>query len=91
MKVERVTALSKNIAYAVASADVYGIARSEDLPLTEAAPLRPTSPYAAASAQPAPAGRPAKPRPADRRMGAHVHGARETGVREQPSAVPAGA
>jgi GDP-4-dehydro-6-deoxy-D-mannose reductase len=32
---------------AVASADVYGIARSEDLPLTEAAPLRPTSPYAA--------------------------------------------
>ncbi len=32
---------------AVASADVYGIARAEDLPLTEEAPLRPTSPYAA--------------------------------------------
>ena len=32
---------------AVASADVYGVVREEDLPLTEDAPLRPTSPYAA--------------------------------------------
>lgn len=31
----------------VASADVYGIVREDELPLTEAAPLRPTSPYAA--------------------------------------------
>ena len=32
---------------AVASADVYGVVREADLPLTEEAPLRPTSPYAA--------------------------------------------
>lgn len=32
---------------AVASADVYGVVTEDDLPLTEAAPLRPTSPYAA--------------------------------------------
>jgi GDP-4-dehydro-6-deoxy-D-mannose reductase len=32
---------------AVASADVYGVVREADLPLTEDAPLRPTSPYAA--------------------------------------------
>src|SRR5690606_19151781 len=32
---------------AVSSADVYGIVREEDLPLTEGAPLRPTSPYGA--------------------------------------------
>lgn len=32
---------------AVSSADVYGTVREEDLPLTEAAPLRPTSPYGA--------------------------------------------
>jgi GDP-4-dehydro-6-deoxy-D-mannose reductase len=31
----------------VASADVYGIVRADELPLTEEAPLRPTSPYAA--------------------------------------------
>jgi GDP-4-dehydro-6-deoxy-D-mannose reductase len=38
-KVERVLA--------VASADVYGIVGEADLPLTEASPVRPTSPYAA--------------------------------------------
>lgn len=32
---------------AVASADVYGVVSENDLPLTEASPLRPTSPYAA--------------------------------------------
>ncbi|MGQ0433447.1 MAG: GDP-mannose 4,6-dehydratase [Microthrixaceae bacterium] len=32
---------------AVASADVYGVVTEDDLPLTEASPLRPTSPYAA--------------------------------------------
>jgi GDP-4-dehydro-6-deoxy-D-mannose reductase len=32
---------------AVASADVYGIVTEADLPLTEASPVRPTSPYAA--------------------------------------------
>lgn len=32
---------------AVASADVYGIVSEDELPLTEAAPLRPTSPYSA--------------------------------------------
>jgi GDP-4-dehydro-6-deoxy-D-mannose reductase len=32
---------------AVASADVYGVVTEAELPLTEAAPLRPTSPYAA--------------------------------------------
>jgi GDP-4-dehydro-6-deoxy-D-mannose reductase len=32
---------------AVASADVYGVVTEEELPLTEASPLRPTSPYAA--------------------------------------------
>lgn len=31
----------------VASADVYGMVREDELPLTEASPLRPTSPYAA--------------------------------------------
>lgn len=35
---------------AVASADVYGIVTEDDLPLTEASPLRPTSPYAASKA-----------------------------------------
>lgn len=35
---------------AVASADVYGVVAEDDLPLTEAAPLRPTSPYAASKA-----------------------------------------
>ncbi len=32
---------------AVASADVYGVVREDELPLDELAPLRPTSPYAA--------------------------------------------
>ena len=32
---------------AVASADVYGVVREDELPLTETSPLRPTSPYAA--------------------------------------------
>ncbi len=32
---------------AVASADVYGVVTEDELPLTEASPLRPTSPYAA--------------------------------------------
>jgi GDP-4-dehydro-6-deoxy-D-mannose reductase len=32
---------------AVASADVYGVVTEDELPLTEGAPLRPTSPYAA--------------------------------------------
>lgn len=32
---------------AVASADVYGVVTEDELPLTELAPLRPTSPYAA--------------------------------------------
>lgn len=32
---------------AVASADVYGVVSEDELPLTEEAPLRPTSPYAA--------------------------------------------
>jgi GDP-4-dehydro-6-deoxy-D-mannose reductase len=32
---------------AVASADVYGVVTEAELPLTEASPLRPTSPYAA--------------------------------------------
>jgi GDP-4-dehydro-6-deoxy-D-mannose reductase len=32
---------------AVASADVYGVVTEDELPLTEEAPLRPTSPYAA--------------------------------------------
>jgi GDP-4-dehydro-6-deoxy-D-mannose reductase len=35
---------------AVASADVYGVVTPADLPLTEASPLRPTSPYAASKA-----------------------------------------
>ena len=32
---------------AVASADVYGVVKEDELPLTETSPLRPTSPYAA--------------------------------------------
>src|SRR3954454_2294950 len=32
---------------AVSSADVYGIVHEEDLPITEDAPLRPVTPYAA--------------------------------------------
>jgi GDP-4-dehydro-6-deoxy-D-mannose reductase len=41
------TAAGVDRVLAVASADVYGVVTEEELPLTEASPLRPTSPYAA--------------------------------------------
>ena len=41
------TAAGVDRVLAVASADVYGVVTEDELPLTEAAPLRPTSPYAA--------------------------------------------
>ncbi len=41
------TAAGVHRVLAVASADVYGVVTEEELPLTEASPLRPTSPYAA--------------------------------------------
>ena len=41
------TAAGVDRVLAVASADVYGVVTEEELPLTDASPLRPTSPYAA--------------------------------------------
>lgn len=43
-------AASVNRVLAVTSADIYGLVGEDDLPLSEAAPLRPTSPYAASKA-----------------------------------------